>query len=156
MTLGSKGVKRYTNIDYAFVSGFEIDVEIRATKWMNVSTSFTYTYGRDNNLIPLPLMPPLKNNTQVFFSINRNNISLSLNTASDQNRYRESEGETSSPAYAVLSAQYSRRIGGEKHGLFMVTGVDNILDTYYYDHLDWNAIPRTGRDFFLKLQYQFN
>ena len=44
---------------------------------------------------------------------------------------------------------------GQKLG-YLLAGVDNVFDTYYYDHLDWNSVPRPGRNFFLKLQYQFN
>jgi iron complex outermembrane receptor protein len=156
MTFGSKGVKQYENITFAILSGFEIEFDLKLTKWMKFSTGFSYTYGRDYSGTPLPLMPPLKNNTHVIFKIKKNHLRLALATSSAQNRYRESEGETVSPAYSVLNAQYSRRIGGAKHGLLVISGVDNIFDTYYYDHMDWNSLPRAGRNFFLKLQYQFN
>ena len=48
------------------------------------------------------------------------------------------------------------KYGINKATLVGNVGVNNLFDTYYYDHLDWNAIPRVGRNFFIKLQYHFN
>jgi len=33
--------------------------------------------------------------------------------------------------------------------------VENIFDTYYYEHLDWGEIPRTGRNLSLSFLIDF-
>ena len=156
MTLGSNGVKQYANIAYAQLLGFEVEATLKLKKWLEINTSFTYTYGQDADHEALPLIPPLKNRTRFLTKFGRNMASVSLVSAGEQNRIRASEGEQKSPAYAIVDLQYSRRFGNEKHGLFLMTGADNIFDTNYYDHLDWNALARPGRNFFVKVQYRFN
>jgi len=34
-------------------------------------------------------------------------------------------------------------------------GVENILDRSYYEHLDWNRVPRAGRNFYVMLTCGF-
>ena len=156
MTWGSKGVKVYRNLPYADLWGFEFQMESRLNKALSLTTSFTYTHAVDDQSIPLPLIPPLKNRTGLKLKKAFQEFFIECVSAATQNSYRPSEGETRSPAYAVANFRYSRRIPVKKNELEFLTGVNNIFDTYYYDHLDWNSIPRPGRDIFLKLRFNYN
>lgn len=155
MTMGAVGVKFYENINYALLSGMEAGFSIKIVKNIKVLSDFTYTYGRDYRGNALPLIPPLKNTSEIYLYAGKNIISVKVTSASRQNRISAESGEDFTPAYCVSDVNYQRTFNIRSCQLLALTGMQNIFDVRYNDHLDWNNIPRPGRNIFIKFQLQF-
>ena len=83
------------------------------------------------------------------------NLGININMASAQNLYSSVAGENATPAYAVADLNYGRKLMVGKKELNFLAGVNNIFDKNYHDHMDWNDVPRPGRNIFIKFSVQF-
>ncbi len=155
MTIGANGVKRFINLEYARMTGFEADLSWTATQWLRINSVFTYNYGLDNENRPLQLMSPFRNTTDFILNCKKNIAGIKIISAAEQDRYNGDAGENSTPAYAIVNMHYQRLIPFNKSILTATAGIDNLFDETYRDHLDWVDIPRPGRNFFIKVGYQF-
>jgi iron complex outermembrane receptor protein len=153
----SPGVRRYININEAFMSGFEL-------KWMqNINPrlehhlNIAYTFGEDkvrNN--PLPEIAPLDFRYSLRGNFIQNSLhpSLSFRYVMQQDRVSENFGETRTPSFSLLDFRLSYQI--TKY-LGTTMGIQNILDEAYYEHLNRFVkgqpypIYDRGRNFFFSI-----
>jgi iron complex outermembrane receptor protein len=173
-TKGVLGVKRFTNIDKAYLTGFEFTyATAEQYKWF-ASLNAAYTMGINPEAIqyiydggevideqiikndPLPEIPPFEANLSFGYKFLQQKLTPELNIrmVAAQNRVSVANNETTSPAYTtfdfILNYRYNEflRIYG---------GVTNIFNTNYYEHLNRNIIGSTtplyepGRVFYLNL-----
>ncbi len=152
MTEGANGVKIYSNIPSAEISGFESTLEAGITGDLSIVNSIQYTRGTDNSGGSLPQIAPLSGTLSARYS--RGILSVQLETiwASRQERVDIKYGESVTPSFAVINLR-----GGVKllDRLTLSAGVENILNKEYYEHLDWQKIPRPGRNFYLTIKTDF-
>jgi len=156
MTIGADGVKIYTNLDYAQLFNASLSGKYNISNAFKLSGSVSYHRGIDNDGENLPLISPLSYRSALDFYKNQYSASLSVNGAGEQVNYNPSYGETKTAAYATLSASFGKRFFIKDNDLFVKTGIENILDTYYSSYTDWNNIPRMGRNFYLTISYSIN
>lgn len=155
MTIGGNGVKQYTNIKKATLSGGEASLRIRFGKNIDFFSINTLTYGTDGDGFALPLVAPYQTVNGVQVDIKGYHARFELETATAQQHIsKERYGETPTPGYTIvnLSARKSYRL--KKHEIIAAVRIDNLFDTYYYRHLDIMKIPRPGRNIACSLTFK--
>ena len=155
MTIGSNGVKVYENIPTASISGFEITVASSLFQKVQFQNKSQFSFGLDNNGDPLQMIPPLQNTTTLGYSYKSIEFRGEVIVAAMQNNPRLNAGETTTPSYGIvnLHAQKPFKLFNQEWNASI--RVNNLFDTYYWDHLDWNSVPRPGRSFIGKVAMKF-
>jgi iron complex outermembrane receptor protein len=151
MNLYATGLKRYRNIQYANLFSTGLQVHWSPVNQISIYSLSKYTYGVTNNGEALPLIPPLKNFSIMRFQEDRFSIQVEGEFSSAQNRTSESFGETPTPAFAIFHLRATWMINISNHNLELGTGVENVFDKAYSEHLDWGNYLRPGRNIYLNL-----
>lgn len=155
MTIGANGVKVYENLDFVELAGLESQF---AFKWkhFDLLNSTKFTYGQMEGEMPLPLMPPLKNNFQLNYLIKDSWIfNVSLEASAKQKRVNTYFEENTTDGYAIANLKIAKSFHIQKIHFKTNIGIDNIFDKKYHEHLDWGDISRTGRNMSLSLVLNF-
>lgn len=152
----SPGVRRFTNIKKAFKAGFEATWGQKLCIGLTHQFSMAYTYGQD--LIrkePLPEIAPLEFRYHLAGAYFKNHIQpyTTLRYALEQARISSEFGETLTPSFFIMDLGISFRLN---KAFVIKTGVQNLLDELYYEHLNRSVRSATpfpiyapGRSFFL-------
>lgn len=173
-TAGVLGVKRFVNIDYALLYGFEFVWRTPGNLPWGADFSAAYTAGinpeatryvvADGNVItsekvtndPLPEIPPLEANLKVhrnFFG-KRLIPSLNIRVVAAQNRISAAYDEETTPGFVVAGLNVFYR---HNHQISLAAGISNIFDEAYYEHLNRRVIGSSrslyepGRIFYLNV-----
>jgi iron complex outermembrane receptor protein len=158
----SPGVRRYTNIDRAFKTGFEFSWEQKWPAGLQHQLSIAYTYGKDlQRDDPLPEIAPL----DMRFHLSGNYLSnrlkpyLMVRHAMKQDRISKEFGETRTPSFTLVDLGLSFRF---TPSVSSTAGIQNLFDVLYYEHLsrsvrgmDETPIYAPGRCFFLSVSLNF-
>ncbi|MFY0625898.1 MAG: TonB-dependent receptor plug domain-containing protein [Reichenbachiella sp.] len=155
MTIGAKGVKVYENIEGVTFKGFDFQATYNVLKSLQILYAMKATYASDGEGKPLPLIPPLKNNLTMVFQNKKFKVQGEGEWSLTQNRNSESTGEQPTDGYYLFNIRLSNQFDINKTSLTVSTGVENILDTSYRDHLDWGGILRPGRNIYGSLSFKF-
>lgn len=155
MTIGANGVKVSRNIDWALMTGGNLEMSYRPLKWLELSNVSSYIFGNTYNGDPLPLVPPFKNVASIKWNHKRGFVAAECEAAADQNRVNPEFGEMKTAAYAIanLRASYFFPFGEKR--LTLNAGIENLLDTYYRTHLTWGGIPQPGINGYLNVSFTF-
>jgi iron complex outermembrane recepter protein len=155
MTFGALGVRSYSNIDNASITGIELEAQIKITKKWFAKSQNSYTHGVDNLDRPLPLIPSGKSINQLTYkgSLFSGNIRFTHSFA--QNNSADYYGERKTESYNLFDINIEKEIKLSSKIVRFELSMQNVTDTYYSDHLDWNKIPRMGRSVNISLKYQF-
>jgi iron complex outermembrane receptor protein len=157
----SPGVRRFSNIESGFKTGFEIEwaQELVWNMYHNFSVAYTYAQDLSRNE-PLPEIPPL----DIRYTLRGNYLKeklhpkVSARYVATQDRISLEYGETVTPDFVLLDlgVEYVLnkyiRLGG---------GVNNLLDENYYEHLNRSVrgtpdpIYAMGRNFFVNVSVSF-
>ncbi len=145
--------KIYENFSGADLYGFEWNGSYHV-KALTLAGSLAYTRGYNNALgEPLPYIPPLA--TTVSFSYTGSGWWLQLRMLHNaaQNRVADkSTREDTTPAFTRLDLRGRYHLG---EAWEIKAGVENLLDSYYHEHLSINNLPSPGRNFYLGLNYRW-
>lgn len=154
MTIGADGVKVYTALDYATMANADLNISKKITSNWNWNGQLVYGFGRDNEGGNLPFVRPLCYSSALVFSRNKIQAQLEVKGNTTHTNFSPNYGENHTPAYAILnwSGKYNFKFGTGR--LTTALGVENIFDTYYTTFVDWNDIPRRGRNFFVHLTFE--
>ena len=157
----SPGVRQFENIDEVLKTGFEVSVSQYLTAGLSHRIGVAYTYGQDRQRDePLPEIAPL----DVRYSIYGNYLKGKLKPeatfryVAEQSRASTEFGETVTPSFSLLDVKIGYQI---TEGLSINTGVNNLLDEHYFEHLTRSVrgtndpIFAPGRNFFINLNYSF-
>ncbi|RLD44083.1 MAG: hypothetical protein DRI89_03660 [Bacteroidetes bacterium] len=158
-TPGVLGVKQFINIDYAYLTGFELTYSTPQKYDWKLHFNAAYTFGINptvNGNDPLAEIPPFESNLNFSYSFFGNQLvpELSLRMVAVQNRVSIDYNESPSQAFTTLD--FKLRYQFSKN-LNVFAGVSNIFNTAYYEHLNRNIIGSTlplyevGRVFYLDL-----
>lgn len=155
MTIGAKGVKTFENIPEAWVAGFEASAVTTPFAGTELVSTLRYNWGTDNSNAPLPFIPPLKNITSIRYHPGKFSAQLESEAVVQQNKVSYKTGEDATPGYVLIHARVGYVFDLLRSKLQVQTGVENLLDKNYYEHLDWGNIPRPGRNIYLQLKLLF-
>ncbi len=176
-TKGVLGVKRFINIDQAFLTGFEITyltpvkynwyINFNAaytTGWNPQAVKYIYESGQvvDEEIIkndPLPEIPPFEMNLNFGYKLFKQKFvpSIKVRYAAAQNRISEAYGEQNTPSFVLLGIDLKYEFNKT---LTVYAGVNNLLNEAYYEHLNRRVIGskaplyEVGRVFYANLIFK--
>lgn len=155
MTIGAKGVKQQTQLDYATIFNINFDTQVRLHTNLRWLSQIAYNRGMDYRGMNLPFISPISYRSGLEF--NRTRFSseiIAIGNAAHRN-YSPFYGEKYTPSYVILNAGmgYQFDFGAEK--MLIKLGIENIFNKHYNTYSDWNRIPRFGRNFYLNIGFNF-
>jgi len=154
--------KQYVNVDKAMQTGFEFTFNVKATENLKFTSDYAYTWAQNYDFDePLAQIPPFMAVLGLEFNQNKYFLALKSRIVAAQTRVSQSFMEVESPSFATLDF----KVGYEPvYGLSIGASVLNILDTAYYEHLNFaynnsnslsGSIYEPGRNFTVFVQYNF-
>ena len=146
MTIGANGVRVYTNLPYAILSGFESSLNYSINKSLTIAATAQYTYGTESNGEPLPLISPLQSRLQLSWKKKSWYADTEVQWANAQNRVNNNFGDLPTSAYTLLNSKIGKDWQLGKLNLKTELQGTNLLDHYYRNHLSWGQIPQMGRN----------
>jgi iron complex outermembrane recepter protein len=154
---GVLGVKRFTNIPSARLTGFEIGYIARFGSAFHLDANAAYTQGKNNDTGEwLPEIPPFEGKLALSYSFMNGRLipEIVIRAVAGQSRISAafSESETSGFVLGNIGIQYYPvRYAG------ITAGINNIFDKAYYEHLnrrnqaDGTALNEPGRVLFINV-----
>jgi len=140
-----KGTKVFTNIDKAFMTGFEAGMDVNFLKNFTYSFGAAYTYAQNISWDePLPEIPPFTINTYLAYKTEKINTRVHARIASEQDRVSSSFMETTTPGFTVMDFYF---VYSPWRFLDINFAVTNLFDVNYVEHLSRaykNMGPNTG------------
>ena len=153
---GAKGVKQYSNLSSAIITGFEVGLKAKLSKNLLFSTSNAFSYGEDMNHHALPRIPPLKSVNTLAYNIKGYQMQIKYTTAMAQNHINfEAYGERETREFNVFDASVGKTFIVKKYSYAFNVALNNIFDTPYYEHLDVLKINRQGRSLLMHFTFTF-
>lgn len=156
-------VKRFTNLDKAYKTGFEADLRIEFANYFNFNTSLSYVYTKNKDLNEsLPLTPPFMTRFQIGYEKDKYWTSVNYTITSKQNEIANSFREQETLGYETLDVRM-----GIKPMKRMNIGIAvlNVFDQIFNNHLNFsfvnqanfNRVPVNdpGRNLSVFVQYTF-
>jgi iron complex outermembrane recepter protein len=179
LTNGVLGVKQYMNSGNAVFTGFEFAYSTPVHRMVVFSANAAYTNGTMKEIFkpiidpsqpagqqvigdtlllndPLSEIPPLEANVNLGINLFDRKLSLLLNTRiiASQNRVSQAFYEAETPSATLLNVSARYHLSEKIH---ISAGVHNILNEYYYEHLNRRMIGTSqkifepGRRFFINV-----
>ena len=173
-TKGVLGVKKFVNIDRAYLAGFEFSyntpmqyewyINMNAAYTMGVNPEATQYVIEEGEVIderiinndPLPEIPPFETNISFGYRfLNQKLIpEFNIRLVAAQNKVSEAYYEPTSPGFTTLDFILTYKYNAH---LKVYAGVTNIFNTNYYEHLNRRIIGsesplyEPGRMFYMNL-----
>lgn len=152
-TKGVLGVKRFINIDRAYLAGFELMYSTPSNENWEATLSAAYTAGINPNATkqiiengqvtgeetikndPLPEIPPFEANLAFNYHFLKRRLTpgFKLRMVSEQNQISEAYYESSTPGFTTLEIILSYQYNSQ---LTVYGGISNVFNTNYYEHLN--------------------
>lgn len=151
MTYGANGVRAYENISDATFWGVEVGAEYFFTKSFTASAKMDYLRGFRPGA-DLPLIPPLQGELSLSYGFKSFTFLAQTRLAAEQNHYNTEYGDRYTPGYGLLDAAIGYTLPFKKLDAQIEIAANNILDTYYRNHLNWGGIPSMGRNIIAKFK----
>jgi len=155
MNFYTNGLRVYGNIPHATVIGTDLQVMYKPANRLTFFLQAKYTWAQLSTGNPMPLIPPLKNVLSVSYELGRWSFQADNETAFAQTRINHNYGETKSPGYTLFNIKANVHFMTKVSMLDCSAGITNLLNAYYYEHLDWGHIARPGRSINIFLKYTF-
>ncbi|WP_163717370.1 TonB-dependent receptor domain-containing protein [Mangrovibacterium lignilyticum] len=155
------GVRQYINIDQALHAGFELSWKQQYGEHLYQIAELAYTYGKNKDSgEALPEIPPMEFRYRIVGSFIRQKLQaeISFRHSFKQDRIATSYGENETPAFNVVDLKANYLITS---AISVNTGVNNLLDEAYYEHLSRNMTGSSrplyspGRSFYFSLVFNF-
>ncbi len=157
----SPGVRQFINIDEAFKTGFEVSWTQQLPLQLQQQFGMAYTYGQDlERDEPLPEIAPLDVRYALTGSYLQDRLrpEVAFRYVVEQSRVSQEFGETVTPSFGLLDVKVGFSVTDQ---LVLSTGVNNLLDENYYEHLARSVrgtntpIFAPGRNVFANLSFAF-
>ena len=145
------------NIDKALFAGIEMELNMLINRNIKLYTNASYVYTRNINTgNPLPLIPPAHGIAGLdYYAGKKLGHSLEMEWALAQNDI--APGEVATDGHLVFNYKLHTKPVQLKNGyLQLFSGIDNILNTAYKNHLFNNRgldFYEPGRNLFVKLKW---
>lgn len=156
MTIGARGVKTYSNINFANLTGFEAYMLFKLNNHFYYRGNMRYTFGLLSNNLYMQQVPPFKILNTLKFKNDSIQLQLEHSFAATQNFINTDFGETKTNYWNTLNIRFSY-LKVISNSIFQVNiAVENIFDSNFREHLDWGKIPQPGRNFVIGINYYLN
>ena len=155
MTIGAKGVKVYQQTGWAQMGGAEASVQWKMASRLALVNTVRFTLAEHENGEPLPFIAPLKNIGSLRYVISNFSAQVEYEASAAQNRINEQVGEVSTPGFIIAHIRLAYGFPLGKIQLGLQSGVENIFDVAYREHLDWGGIMRQGRNIYIQVKLSF-
>lgn len=155
------GVRQFINIDQALHTGFELSWKQQFNSQLQHLVELAYIYGKNQDSgEALPEIPPMEFRYRLIGSFIQQKLKaeISYRHSFKQDRIATSYGENETPAFDVIDLKASYQL---TPAISFHTGVNNLLDEAYYEHLSRNLNGSTrplyspGRSFYFSLAFNF-
>jgi iron complex outermembrane receptor protein len=157
-------VYQHTQAEYAQLFGLDLGFHLHPhfAHWLHLESNISTLFAEDDLLNPIPFIPQTRLNSQIKIEFNSKgkfhfeDIVLQHLYFFKQNR--TGALETHSPGYHLLNFAVNLKTEG-KNSFLISTGVRNLLNTNYIDHLSGLknlALPSPGINIFCSIKYEFN
>lgn len=153
MTIGAKGVRIYSALDYVSLWNTDWSAEYRFTNGLQWKGKIGYTYGEGSDHEKIPLLRPFSYSVSLGYTYKDFTTEIAIQGAENQSRYSAEYGERETPAYTLCNWYAGYVLYPEKTKLFLKLGIENIFDKRYSTYSDWNHILRKGRNVFLSASF---
>ncbi len=128
-----QGTKVFTNIDQAFMTGFEAGVEVGFLQDFTFAFGAAYTYAQNVSWDePLAEIPPFTVNANLAYKTNKINTHIHLRMASEQDRVSTSFNESTTPSFTVADFYFTY---SPWKFVDINAAVTNIFNLNYVEHL---------------------
>ncbi len=151
MTIGARGTKSYTNINYATVQGFEFGGQWEISEQWVYIVNGKFAYASTHSATPLAQVMPYKTQQAIRYKHRLLLVQTEYDIALAQKRINHQSGEESTPAFQLMNIRTSKNITIKKHIIQIGLACENVWDKNYREHMDWGSIPRTGRNWLINL-----
>ena len=140
----------FDNADAAMMLGAELSSVFQISKTLEVAGTMSYTRGQNVEYDePMYLIPPLSGLISLRFNQEKWWGEVETRMAMPQNRVaRIVAEEDGTDGYFVINLRGSVHLGSNYE---LKTGVDNLFDTYYHEHLSLGNLPSIGRNVYLAM-----
>jgi len=155
MNFYASGIRVYENMDYANMYSIDFQSLYNPVVPITLFLDMKYTYAFLHSGDALPLIPPLKTVFAVQYMSRQISVQSEIESSVSQHRINLNYGERVTPGYWVANCKASYRFRVSNSTLEVGTGVSNLFDKVYFEHLDWGRIYRPGRSFNLFLKYVY-
>lgn len=155
MTLGAKGVKQYTAIEYARIFNANLNAEFYLGEKWRLKSQVGYHYGKDSEGNHLPYISPFRYATTLSFEYHRWGAELGIQGNASKRNVASHYGEVPTDAYMLLNTSVGYSLPFFSKKLHLKLGVENLTNEYYTTYTDWKRIPRMGRNIFINLLFEF-
>lgn len=155
MTIGAKGIKIYTALDFATIFNTDLNLQYQFSTDFKWKGQLVYSYGKDSNGRNLPFISPLRYSSTLDYRKGKFSSEMAVQGNATQTQYSPFYGEDRTPDYVILNFNSGYSFVFEKIKCEAKIGIENIFDAYYSTFSDWNNIPRKGRNFFLNLSFNY-
>ncbi len=156
-TKGVLGVKNFTNIEKAYLTGFEVKHSTPQSNLWQIRVSAAYTMGINPSAIkinyengnaigeeiikndPLPEIPPLEASLWINYKFFKRKLipEIHFRMVSTQNLVSQAYYESSTPGFNLLNFRMNYIYS---NNLSLTLGINNICNTTYYEHLNRRII----------------
>ncbi len=148
-----------TNVSKAFLYGFDFGFQYNFYSGFVLVGTGSYVRGKDTEAgTSLPQIPPLSGRLGVRYTYNKvGSAEMTVVGAAGQDKVAEGEKETGGYTRLDLSLS-STRISLGRASLQLFTGIDNITDRSYTNHLSTNRgsiSVEPGRNIYLRMSLAF-
>lgn len=173
-TKGVLGVKTFTNINAAYLTGFELAYNTPDNNKWQIRFNSAYTMGMNPSATkyivesgqitgetmvkndPLPEIPPFESNVWFSYKFFDHKLvpEINMRTVAAQNLISEAYDEDPTPGFTIINVKMNYV---HNHQLQVNIGINNVLDLNYHEHLNRRIIgTRTpflepGRIFYTNL-----
>ena len=156
MTFGARGVKAYFNIPHATIMGADFTINNPIARKLDHIITIKLVIGSTSFNTPLPQIPPLKCLHVLRYKIRKWLFQGEADWSLPQYRNNKQYGEPQTPFYMVFNLRTGYKFNSGSHAVQLGISVENITDRRYREHLDFNIIPRPGRNIVVNLSYAFH
>lgn len=149
------GVKVYSVIKGAHLIGGNVHFRVQLHSHLLLMLRADYVDARDFEGNYLPFIPPLKGSASLRYTHGKFDFIAKITGAAPQNKVSRYNAEDATQAYYLVNvnAAYNYQILSLKGKLILAA--ENLTNTYFWDHLDWNNVPRPGRNIILSTVIDF-
>lgn len=128
-----KHAKRFTNIDDAYMYGFEAGMSIKFAGNFKYNLSAGYTFAQNKTWDePLPEIPPFAVNTDIEYESGKFEAAIKARIVAEQDRVSTSFAESTTPGFAVFDIKL-HYLAFDFIDIY--SSVTNIFNKNYVEHL---------------------
>lgn len=153
MTIDGNGIKIYQQNLAAHLTNIELNAKYHFTKKWVYELNTSYRTGVLENREKLPFMQPLSFSSFLSFNHSLWKVKWIIEGAAKQNNNAITFAEKPTEAYCITNLEIQKELKITKHKFTSYFGVQNILNTNYTTYSDWNKVPRMGRSFFARIEF---